>query len=483
MQGIKLTDTEIKQRLAEGRNYKRLYYELKRKFDALSVENKQLRQENAALKEQFAAVTEAQAARIEQLEAMVFGRKPKGKRQTKLRLRTNRSSSSYHRPIPTADAITSEEHLSIVACKHCGTALTDIQEYIRYIEDIVLAALSNVQLKTVTKQTIERGWCPKCHKFSSAADLRGQDVTLGPNVRMLVIYLATVQGLAYEQIVRLLMDCYRFTMTDGEIEHILNEEHVSLLPVYEQLKTNIRDGPSHLDETSYGIQSEQGGYGWVMTGVDGSKAEHDVVFRLADSRGKGNAEALIGETYTQVGITDRYRGYKHLFGAGKHQICWAHLARNARDITKLQCLTKAKRQHVSGYYHDLSHIYSLVRRYWIQPFDNVVRRQQADALLAGMTVLCQPHELDPKQLKDLKAGILEYGECLFVCLTEPNVPPDNNKAERMIRQLVMKRKRSLGVKTLKGARTMEVLLSVAWSLWYKDRSNFFPNLAALSHTG
>ncbi len=480
---MKLTDTQIKRQLSEGRNYKRLYFELKVRFDALTAENKQLKQANTELKAQFAAVTETQAARIEQLEAMVFGRKPPGKRQTKLRLTAKRPSGTYHRPVPKPEAVTNEEQYPISACKHCGGALTDIREYIRFIEDIVLAALNpEVRNKTVTKRTIERGWCPKCHKYVSAADLRGQTVTLGPNVRLLVTYLATIQGLTYEQIVRLLMDCYRFAITDGEIENILHDQRTSLLPAYEKLKTNIRAGPAHFDETRYPVQSEQGnGYGWIMTGADNTPAEHDTVFRLADNRGKGNAEELTGKHYDQVGVSDRYAGYKPLFVKGKHQICWSHLARNAKDITKLHCLDASKRQHASVYYKDLSGIYGLVRRYWKQPFDKTVREQQAKELLGSVTALCQPDKLDPKQLQDLKAGILEYRDCLFVCLTEPNVPPDNNKAERRIRQLVMKRKRSFGVKTPKGARIMEVLLSVAWSLWYKDRWQFFTNLSALVH--
>lgn len=109
-------------------------------------------------------------------------------------------------------------------------------------------------------------------------------------------------------------------------------------------------------------------------------------------------------------------------------------------------------------------------------------QQQADGLLAQTIALCRPDDRDPKQLKDLKAGILGYQDCLFVCLTEPNVPPDNNKAERRIRQLVMKRERSVSLKSQKGAHIMEVLLSVCWSLWYRDRDSFFPNLQQLTGT-
>lgn len=476
MRGVKLTQQQIKQRLQEGRNYKRLYYELKIKYDAVVAENKQLR---LLLTEQEAKL-EAQAARIEQLEAMVFGRKPPGNRQTKLRLQTKRPASSYRRPVPSDDEVTAEEHYAISACAHCGNPLTDIQGVIRFVEDIALAALSNLSLKTVTKQTIDRGWCINCKKFTSAVDLSGQEVSLGQNVRLLVGYLFNIVGLSYEQIRRFLLDCYRFPVTDGEIERIFYRQRLSLLPAYEALKDNIRAGPSNLDETRYPIQSEQGsGYGWLMTGADGTAAENDIVYKLADNRGRGNAEELLSKSYAHTGITDRYGGYKNLFVTGKHQICWAHLTRNSRDITRLQCLDETKQRRATAFYESLSNIYALVRRYHAQAFDTATRHKQAEELLPAIISLCQPSQLDSKQLTDLKAGILAYRDCLLVCLTEPNVPPDNNKAERRIRQLVMKRKRSFGVKTLKGARTAEVLMSVYWSLWYRDRNDFFPSLLRL----
>ena len=76
--------------------------------------------------------------------------------------------------------------------------------------------------------------------------------------------------------------------------------------------------------------------------------------------------------------------------------------------------------------------------------------------------------------------MLEYQDCLFLCLTIDGIPADNNKAERALRKLVIKRKKSFGVKTMKGARTMEVLLSVCYSLYNKDKDNFLPALHGLA---
>jgi Transposase IS66 family len=477
----KLSDAEIKLRLQEGRNYKRLYFELKDKYDALLVQNQQQAAQIDALTARFEAIVEAQAARITELETMVFGRKPKPRSGGKPPSSGSRSSASYRRASPSESEVTGETHHDISDCHHCGGPLTDMQVYNRYIEDIILAALTpEAQFRTIIHETIQRGWCAKCSKYSSAKDLRGQDVSLGSQVRSLVIYLVTLRDHSYDQVIRILWDLYRFKMSDGEITAIMDERRLEYLPVYEGLKDTIRAGPGvHLDESRWPIQSEAGaGYAWSMSAISGP----DVVFKLADSRGKGNAEELVGKDYKGIGITDRYPGYKTLFVYGCHQICWAHLQRTAKDLTHLECLTTAKQLHVNTYYQQLAVIYADIRAFRDEPFDEATRKQQAAALLKRVKTLCVPSDLDPKKLANLKVGILEYQDCLFLCLTVRGIPADNNRAERDIRKLVMKRRKSLGVKTPKGARTLEVLLSVCWSLYNRDRDNFFPALQALGAT-
>jgi len=473
----KLTEAQIKHKLAEGRNYKRLYLELKVKYDELKAENKQLKQELIDQRMYFEAIIETQAAQIAELQAIVFGRKQKPRSGGGAKVpKQSRDATSYRRDIPAESEITSEEHYAIDACNHCGGLLTDKEEHTKYVEDIILAALDNItKFKTVKKHTIERGYCVPCGKYSSAKDLRGQDVSLGPNVRTLICYLITLRDHSYDQVIKLIWDMYQLKITDGEITNILDARRLELLPEYEKLKDNIRAGPAiHMDESRWKIQSEKAGYAWSMSSTTSS----DVVFKLADSRGIGNAKDLLAENYQGIGITDRYSGYKHLFAT--HQICWAHLQRTAKDLTHLECLGKAKLVHVTKFYNQLAGIYADIRTYQAEPFDGTKRRSQADELLARIKQLCVPHKLDPKKLINLKTGILEYQDCLFICLTVDGIPADNNRAERDIKKLVIKRRKSLGSKTYKGAHTLEVLLSICWSLYNRDRDNFFLNFHGLT---
>jgi len=477
----KLSDAVIEARMIEWRNLKALHQKDRLQIRQLKAENKQLKQELIDQRKYFESIIERQAAQIEELQTMVFGRKPKSGLEAKVKtavVKQARTNSSYRRPLPPASAITSEEHHVIANCHRCGHELIDKTEAIRYEEDIELAAL-NPQLssKKVTRHTIETGWCSKCGQNSSAKDLRGQVVTIGPNVRSLIVYLVVQSDQTYSQVIDLLWQLYRFSINSGEIAHILAARRKDYLPTYEQLKSSVRAGPAHMDETSWPIRSEKGsGYAHVMVSAN----TDDVIFKLADSRGKGNSKTLVGKNYQGIGITDRYSGYKHLFISGHHQICWAHLHRNARDITHLECLGKTKLKHVTKFYDGLARVYADIRRFQSEPFETTKRQEQANQLLEQIKKLCMPHKLDPKKLIDLKAGILEYRNCLFLCLTIDGIPADNNKAERALRRLVIKRKKSFGVKTMKGARTMEVLLSVCQSLYNRDKDNFLPMLHELA---
>jgi len=112
------------------------------------------------------------------------------------------------------------------------------------------------------------------------------------------------------------------------LKYAFATRRLELLPAYEELKDKIMAGPAaHMAESRWKIQSEKAGYAWSMS----STTSTDAVFRLANSRGIGNAKELLRDNYQGIGITDRYSAYKNLFWL--HQISWAHIQRTAKDLT------------------------------------------------------------------------------------------------------------------------------------------------------
>lgn len=241
---------------------------------------------------------DTQAIQIAELQTMVFGKKrkpPTGTPSTNYNLplasKPPRTKDSYRRPLPPTSAITGTTNVPAGACRHCGGELGDITVHDRYEEDIPLPELTaGYAPKLVTKFTVERGICNQCGKPTSGRDLGGSQVSLGPNVKLLICHLVSVAGMSYDQVNQLCSTLYGLTVTDGDIAGILAAKHQVWLPAYEQLKADIQaSSVVNADETPWPIQGEEGrGYAWALCDALSPK----VCFALASTRGAVHARTL-----------------------------------------------------------------------------------------------------------------------------------------------------------------------------------------------
>lgn len=475
----KLSDAQIKQRLQEGRNYKHLYHELKGKFDEVKADNKQLKSENRELKERIATLE----IQIAELQTMVFGRKrkpPTGHHLSEQPKQTTepRSSASYRRPAPPASAITAEKAIPLPETCACGGLLKNVTAHERFEEDIPLPELTpDYQAHLVTRYVIERGVCSACGKASSGKGLGGQVTTLGPNIRLFICHLVTVVGLSYAQVAQLCNGLYGIAVSDGEIANALQHKHQAWQPAYEQLKADVRASPvKHYDETPWKIVgADNAGYAWVM----GAAGSPNTVFHLATSRGAPHARDLHGSA-AGIRITDDYGPYRNL--SGQQQLCWAHLYRVIRDLHCNDNLPNEQQPYVSQWYESFASIYRNLRAYLAEPYDHPARRAQSHELWQRIQVVASqppPKAGEPDKLTRLKAQLLRAGQNrLLICLIA-NTPCDNNRAERDLRPLVLKRKRSFGSKTERGAKALSTILSICTTTWRSNPTGYFSSLAEL----
>lgn len=477
----KLSQEEIDRRMIELYNYRRLYPELRRNYDQAKERIRELEEELARERREREDAIEALTLRIEELSEMVFGRK-RGKKDdddtppkddqdgSPPTPKQPRSPASYRRPTPQEEEVTEEKRYGIDSCPACGDALTNLYEAVRYLEDIVLPALSGLMI--CEKQTIETGFCSSCRKWRSAIPIQKQVCSLGENVRMRIAYSITVQGQSHEKIIQDLKDTFGIAVSDGEVTHILTMEAAKLLPEYHDIDARIREDPCrHGDETSWPVQKEGGGgYAWVKT----ASRTMDAIFRLGRSRGIGNAKELFpGDQPT---VTDDYAAYDHL---QNHGLCWGHPKWKFQDLAESKTLAAKRRRHCQVFYERFCLFYRTVKAVHETPYDRAERMKEAEVFRQEIADLCTPSTNDPKKLATLKATFLEKtGQYLF-CIREPNIPMTNNKAERSIRPLVTKRKISFGSKTQKGADVMSILLSVCFSTWWKKPKNFYAAYRAI----
>ena len=480
----KLSKKEIRERLIKLQNLERLYPIARDRIERLEKNNKELKHQLATIVATYDAIIEKMKLRIEELEIMIFGKK-KNKKQNKPdnnssnnqpRKPAERSADSYRRTIPKDDEITDIKDYPIETCPDCGTSLENFKLTVQFKEDIEL--LQNT-LKRIEKQRIQTGFCPHCHKRHTGLPIQPQPVYFGEGIKKFVCYCNVILRLSFAQTRDLLRDLAKIDLSDGEITNILDQQAKKLLPNYNNLIDSIRGQPgAHYDETTYPVRlEEQGKYAWLMTGTENP----DTVFKLGQSRGKGNAEKLKGEHNTeQVGITDDYGAYRNLFL--HHQLDWAHPIRKLRDLTNSEYLTKenlTEQQHCLEACKSLNTLRKELKEQLNAPFDIEKRQQIKQEMTEQLEKLSIINPNDPEKLKTIKKGLLKNKDKYFTCLLHQDVPTTNNKAERNLRHLVLKRIISRGSKTQKGAWTMSILCSVLLSLWWRKPNDFFGEYSAL----
>lgn len=461
----------------------------------LKNENKKLRErvkyleeENKLLKSQVETLT----LQVKELQIIIFGKKKNkdgGSNNSDSPSKKPRTKESFRRTVPRENEVTKEETYDIDTCPGCGSFLVRKKKVVRYIEDISLPYLNTPTglicspNKEITKQTFEKGYCNECKCWHIAKETGispptiNNEVALGTGIKKYICYKTYILRLTYQQIQEELKDLYDIKISDGEIANILDATSQNKLKIpYEQLLQRVRkSSANHMDETSWNTKGEKT-FAWVMAPVESKEA----VFVVGKTRGKGVAEDLLGESWSGVKITDCYSAYKNL--SGDHQVCWAHIIRKARDLAQNQTLEENKRKFADDIYHNLQKIYHELKVAIQKGIDKQNSLKSiSNFKLKTMKVIKAVLRFAnaPKKLTDLAKLMHKYLDELFTCLKYNNVPAENNKAEQKLRHLVLKRKNSFGTKTDKGNETFSINASVLLSLWWNDRSNFWPKFNEL----
>lgn len=477
---MRLTDQEIKQRLAKLQNLERLYSvsrERSEKMEQLIKEQGQMISRQDQIIKAQAELIEKLKLIIEEFEVKIFGKKKDKDRAGKSKNgdgesraeKKLRPADSYRKPIPKQEEITKTQEYPITNCPDCNTSLIDLKTIDQY--KIELAFLDKA-LKEIECQYVQSGYCPKCKKRISAIPISPAQVYFGPSLKQFICHSIIILRLSLSQTKNLLKTIADIDVSEGEISSILQEHSIALNPEFERIKEQIQNEPAaHFDETTYKVFDENacGNYAWIMA----SSKNNDAVFAFGKNRGQGNAQDLKGKNNPdQIGVTDNYCGYKNLFGAN-HQLCWAHLIRKVRDLAQSDQLPQDKKEYCVNLHQSLKGIFHELDQALHLPFDLASRGLVKETLRSKLEKLSKPDKLDCAKLKTIKQSLAKDIELYFTCLLHEGVPATNNKAEQLLRHAVIKRKISFGFQTQKGADAASILFSVLLSLWRRSKQNFF----------
>ena len=479
--GKKLSEEEINRRLLKLRNLERLHERDQVIKAGLRAEIKQLKASLEATKSHLEAKLEAQAVLIAELQKTVFGSKRRRgggfKRAAKVSPKP-RNEASYRRPLPDRASVTDKRELTLeeTTCA-CSGVIRKMRPAVRFVEDIPLPGLTaGYQARLTAEYLIERGVCLACGKTQVAQgwNLGGQPVRLGRNLRLLVCHLVS-SGLSYAKTRRLLQTLYGIEVSLGEIAAILKKAHKAWQPAYQNLLEDIRASPAvHIDETPWPVRDlGGGGYAWVVSAQKGGSC-----FALRDSRSGAHARKLLGG-FSGVRISDNYAAYSNPALAGRHQLCWAHLYRNIRDLRYNSNLPGKHAAYVKRWYEGFAGLYAGLRDRLADTPATAAQIDELQGRLDRLLNLRPPRAGEPPKLSRFKEQLrrASAADKLFICLKE-QTPCDNNRAERDLRPLVIKRKNSFGSVSESGANALATVLSICANTWRAKSDNYFQALAA-----
>jgi len=223
-----------------------------------------------------------------------------------------------------------------------------------------------------------------------------------------------------------------------------------------RLHDEVRGSPAVCaDETGW-REDGQNGYLWTF-------ATPSVRYFVYDrSRSGLVAKEVLGEEFAGVTVSDFYAGYNRL--EGKHQRCWVHLIRDLKELAELN----ADRPGVVAWVEAIRVLYQEAKQF-SHPDER--KRQQAQRHFQRTAArLARPylHDEGAPQRVLAQRMVRHLGE-LFLFVGDPQVPSDNNPAQRSLRPAVVARKISGGTRSAKGSATKMALMSLLGTWQVQDK--------------
>lgn len=356
---------------------------------------------------------------------------------------------THHRLPPTQ-----EIPLTCKNCPDCGRALQGGWERSRR-QVIDLPPMTPI----VTDYILYARYCGACQKtVVPTPDLSevvvGQQ-TFGVGVVSLVAYLDTVGRLPVRTIASLLSCLLHLSISCGQIVSLLHTVAKAGEATYSDLKKRLRASDFvHADETGW-RENGKNGYVWSFS------TPLLRYFVYDKSRAHTVPKSVLGETYHGILLSDFYSAYS--YHLGWHQRCWVHLLRDVHALTQGH-----PTEGVRLWAAKLRALYDEAKAF--RSDDPKARARERVRLQQETTALCAPYVNACLPQSVLCKRLVAFESEMYTFVEFPQVPSENNAAERSVRPTVIMRKISGGTRSETGSKTMAVLASLfgTWLLRGED---------------
>jgi transposase len=345
---------------------------------------------------------------------------------------------------------------AVECCPDCGRKLSG--GTLKWKHQVV--DVPATPIKVTDHLFIERrcGMCGKRYT-PDASDVLGELVvgkkSIGISLMSLIAYLKIACRVPVGLIRQLLISLYGLNVSKGEICEILHEVARMGRDEYAGLLDKVRGSPVvHGDET-----------GWREDGVNGYVWSFSTplvrFFTYNHSRASSVVEKVLGKKFTGALVSDFYGAYN--IYEGIKQRCWVHFV---RDLKALAQKYEANAS-VAAWVAAVRDVYHRAKLTLLVDYTDIERCKLRQGFESELLALAQPYVKAKNAPQRVLAQRIDrfLGE-LFTFVQCPEVPSENNAAERAVRPTVIARKVSGGTRSARGSETNSILRSLfeTWPL-------------------
>lgn len=332
-------------------------------------------------------------------------------------------------------------------CPDCGGALHD-----RGCRERTVIDVEPLRRQTIHYQ-LQQKYCPRCRRMVRP---RVPGVfkrhLLGNRLLAHVAVQHYLCGVTLGQLET------QLDVGNGALQGALHHLAERLAPAGEGLLQEYRQAPvKHADETGW-RNDGCNGYAWLFCSANLS------LFRFRQTRSGQVAQEVLGqEPLNGVLVVDRYKGYHR--APCPLQYCYAHLLREVQDLQK----EFPEEVEVSVFVSLFAPLLSAAMQLRRQGLNVSAFCLQARQLKERITDWSENVAQHPG-IQRIQNIFRDHPARLYHWAEDPQVPAENNFAERELRPLVIARKISFGSQSEKGARSREILMSVLHTLQKRGRN-------------
>jgi len=327
---------------------------------------------------------------------------------------------------------------------------------------------------TLTAHVAHAGKCPVCDtiRYAHIPEEIEKGGLLGPRLTAFLTMLRA-EGNASVSGCRKVLGAMDVQISTGAICKKLDSMSRALREPYEGLAARLpHETRLNIDETTL---PQDGKKLWIWAFV----ARDFTFFKIDPSRSTAVLEAVLGPDCRAIIGSDLFGAYtKFAKTAPVHiQLCWAHLVRD------LKLITESKNRTIANYGKRMLGIAKRIFRTWHRRTEaNAQRTERQMETLRTEFLQTGKRTKAGGLARTMRARLTKHGARYFTFLDHPDLEPTNNVAEQQIRQCVLSRRVTQGVRGEKGQRFWERIWTVLATLRRRKQDAFaFLSAAASSY--